>query len=720
MVIPVGEKKAAQTTVNAKIRNLLSLQEGALLTEPIAKEILRAVGIRTPSGRICLTKDEAVSAARQIGYPIVLKVVSPQIPHKSDAGGVVIGLTSEEAVAAGFDGILNAVRRYKPDAEIRGILVEHVALGLELIVGATRTDFGPLLLFGLGGIAVELMRDVSYRLAPLERREALNMIREIRAFPLLQGFRGQPGVDIDALADILVCVSRLVAEYPEIRELDINPLFAKEAELVVADARIIVDDLTQEEAHTDFRTDLPDENISSLFAPRSIAVVGATTGRYNRGRAWLKRVEQAGYKGNLYAVSRKEQVEHWPTFPSVSDIPERPDLVMVEVGSETVSSIARECVKLEVPWLSVHASGFGETGTEEGVQRLRSLQAIVEGTKTHLIGPNALGPYSPASGIIPSEVSKKPGHLALLSQSGVTFLGLGKIALEKDLGISKGISYGSEAGVTVDAFLSFLARDDETEIVAMYLEGVRRPRPFVAALERLAKVKPVIVLKGGMTAAGARAAASHSGALAGSAEAWRAAFVKARAVQAETFEELIDLIVAFTHIRRRTGKRVGLITPSGAAAVTYADACNREGFVLPELEPKTQERIRALLPPGTNPRNPVDVAQGYFKREIMQGIFSAIAEDENISLLVFHLAMDVYATTTEYAPLAGEKFLQTLVEAKAHGKPLAVVLPYTVADHKRAELERLLLSESIPVFASMDRCLKALAKVLFYREVSVD
>lgn len=686
-----------------------------LVGEPAAKKILRTLGLRTPEGGLCTTEDQAVQVADRIGYPVVLKVISPGITHKSEVGGVKVGLGWRGAVRAAFAEIQERVRSRLPGSEITGILVERMVSGHELLVGASRTEFGPLILFGLGGITVELLQDVSYRLAPLERSQATEMVRGIRVFPLLQGFRGQPPVDLDALADLLVRVSDLVVEYPQIRELDINPLMAQHDELVSADARIVVDRSPPVGSVDGGEYGPQDEAWQALWWPRSVAVVGATTGRYNRAKAWMSRVERAGYRGRLYAVSRRDQVEHWPTFARVSDIAERPDLVMVEVGQDSVAEVVQECVRCRVPWISVHTAGFAERGDQEGAQRLLELQTLLQGSASFLIGPNAMGPYSPGAGILPGEVMARSGPLALLSQSGVTFLALGKIAEEKEIGVSKGVSYGSEGGVTADAFLNYLAEDSETQVIAMYLEGVRRPRAFAAALERAARAKPVVVLKGGITQAGAQAAASHSGALVGSAQGWTALLTRTRAVQAETFEDLVDLVVAFTHLHERFARRVAIVTPSGAAAVTYADACSRQGFEAPALSPETRGRLSALLPPGTSARNPADVAQAYFRKDIMQPVLSAVAEDPSVSLVVFHLAMDVYAQTVEHAPWAGQAFLQTLVEAKDNGKPLVVVLPYTIADAKRAEVERYLLSQGLAVFPTMDRALKALGMVLWYR-----
>lgn len=173
--------------------------------------------------------------------------------------------------------------------------------------------------------------------------------------------------------------------------------------------------------------------------------------------------------------------------------------------------------------------------------------------------------------------------------------------------------------------------------------------------------------------------------------------------------------MGFTHLRRPFGRQVAIVTPSGGAGVTYADSCQRLGFAVPELSLATQAGLAALLPPGTSGRNPVDVAQAYFRHATMADVLSTLSRDEQVSLVLFHLPMDVYVQTTSYAPWAGEALLRMLVAGNAAGTPVVVVLPHTVADHTRAEVERSLLVQGLPVFPTVERALTALGKILSYR-----
>jgi len=216
--------------------------ENRPLVEPEAKEILRLYGIPVPDFKVATNEEEAVKFAREIGYPVVMKIVSPQIIHKSDAGGVKVNIKNDEEARKAFREIIENARRYKPDADIWGVIIYHMLpKGKEVIVGMIRDpQFGPAIMFGLGGIFVEILKDVSFRIAPISREEALEMIREIKAYPILAGARGEKPVDIEALADIIVKVGELALELPEIRELDINPVFAYEDSAIAVDARMLL------------------------------------------------------------------------------------------------------------------------------------------------------------------------------------------------------------------------------------------------------------------------------------------------------------------------------------------------------------------------------------------------------------------------------------------------------------------------------------------------
>jgi len=213
-----------------------------VLTEVESKQILEEAGIPTARAQLAAGRDQAIAAAKQLGFPVVLKVVSPEISHKSDVGGVKLNLLSEEEVGAAFDEIVAAARKAEPKAKIEGVSVQKMALpGVEVIMGMTMdAQFGPVLMFGLGGVFVEVLKDVAFRIVPLEPRDARQMIREIQGFPVLQGFRGQPPADLAALESMLLRLSAFVEEHPEIAELDLNPVFAYKDGALAVDARIVL------------------------------------------------------------------------------------------------------------------------------------------------------------------------------------------------------------------------------------------------------------------------------------------------------------------------------------------------------------------------------------------------------------------------------------------------------------------------------------------------
>ena len=213
-----------------------------LLNEVEAKEVLREVGVSATATSLATSRQRAQEEAEAMGYPVVLKVVSPDIAHKSDVGGVKLNLASREAVGAAFDEIMANAKRAEPNARILGVSVQQMAKqGTEVIIGMT-TDgqFGPVMMFGLGGIMVEVLKDVSFRLVPLSDKDAGQMIDEIKGRPVLGGVRGQPPADIDALKQTILQVSNFVEKHPEVRELDLNPVFAYSDGAIAVDARIVV------------------------------------------------------------------------------------------------------------------------------------------------------------------------------------------------------------------------------------------------------------------------------------------------------------------------------------------------------------------------------------------------------------------------------------------------------------------------------------------------
>ena len=219
------------------------LGERTVLTEVESKEILSRGGIPVIETRLAKTKKEAISIGKAVGFPVVLKIASPDIIHKSDSGGIKLGLTSAAQIAKAYTEIMTSIKQKYPKAEIHGISVQHMAPpGVEVIVGMSKDpQFGPVLMFGLGGVLVEILKDVSFRISPLTKRDAQEMIKEVKGYPLLQGYRGQEPANIPALEDLIIKVSQLVEQNPEIKELDLNPIFAYKDKAIAVDARIILE-----------------------------------------------------------------------------------------------------------------------------------------------------------------------------------------------------------------------------------------------------------------------------------------------------------------------------------------------------------------------------------------------------------------------------------------------------------------------------------------------
>jgi len=213
------------------------------LTEIESKQLLKDAGVPVVEAKLARTKAQAISLSKETGFPVALKIASPDIIHKSDSGGVKLGLTNAAQVARAYSEIISSVRQHHPDARIDGVSVQKmVRPGIEVIIGMTKdAQFGPVLMFGLGGILVEVLKDVAFRIVPLTRRDAREMIREIKGFPLLQGYRGQEPADIAFLEELLLKVSNFVEKTPEIRELDLNPIFAYRDGAIAVDARVILE-----------------------------------------------------------------------------------------------------------------------------------------------------------------------------------------------------------------------------------------------------------------------------------------------------------------------------------------------------------------------------------------------------------------------------------------------------------------------------------------------
>src|ERR1700758_1504242 len=345
------------------------------LTAPEGKLVCDAYGIPVPKEGLAKSAADAAKIASDMGFPVGMKIVSPDILHKAEAGGVMVGVKNTAEAEKAYDLILSNARKYKADAKIEGIQVQQMlAGGTEVIVGSiTDGSFGKLVAFGLGGVLVEVLKDITFRLAPATREDALSMLDGIQAHDMLKGVRGGDPVNREALSDVIVRVSQLVSDFPEIVELDLNPVFATSKDAVAADVRIVV--------NFDYKPrPAPRSNeeivaaMSRIMQPKAVAVIGASAEDGKIGNSVMKNLINGGYKGEIYPIHPKaDEILGRKVFKSVKDIPGEVDIAVFAIPASLVAGALIECGEKKVVGAILIPSGYAETGNVKGQEEIQAI-----------------------------------------------------------------------------------------------------------------------------------------------------------------------------------------------------------------------------------------------------------------------------------------------------------------------------------------------------------
>lgn len=707
------------------------------MTEPEANAWLAQNGISVPDGRVVRSAEEAAAVARDLGFPVVLKVISPDLLHKSDAGGVRVGLASAEEVRRAYDDIVGAVQRAKPGARIDGLFVQRMAArGQEFIVGVQRDSaFGPVLLVGAGGVLVELLHDVSLRVPPITERDAREMLAELRSARLLEGFRGVPPCDREALVSLLMAIGGsegLVARAgADVAEMDLNPVLVHAKGLSIVDARVIV---TAEPRPMATPRGLPsgvaaqevEAKFQPVFFPQGIVIVGASTDETKMGSRAVRNIVEFGYQGSVYPINpRAKEIYGAPAYPSVGSIPGRADRAVIAVPAESVGDVIADCATVGVKVAQVFTAGFSEAGAagrrmeEELVDRARQVGVRV-------IGPNCVGTYCAKGGISLSvPAAREPGPISMVSQSGGLAVDTLRRGGSLGLRFSKIVSAGNCADLDLNEYLEYYALDPDTQIIVIYVEGGREGARFRQLLTETAARKPVVVLKGGQSEMGGRAAASHTGALAGDYAVWQAVFRQANVMTVDTLEELLETLQVLQFVQPPAGRGVCLLGNGGGATVTATDACARAGLVVPPFRPETEEALLALgIPPGTSVKNPIDSPTGTLRLgegTILEQILQRAMVDPQVHSVIVHL--NLLTVLALGAPALAQRLLGRMVDAvcavSQSQKPLLLSLRSSgepELDEVRRREEHKAVAAGVPVFPSLHTACNALAKVIAWRE----
>ncbi|HJU09224.1 MAG TPA: acetate--CoA ligase family protein, partial [Candidatus Binataceae bacterium] len=503
----------------ASIRKVLdqAKAEGRTTLSPDENRVLcEAYGIPRPREAIAHTPSELSSLIDEIGLPLVMKIVSPDILHKTEAGGVVVGVkTAAEAMQA-YEQIVSNARAYDPKAKIEGVLLQQMLTGgHEVIIGAlTDPSFGKVVAFGLGGVLVEIFKDVTFRLAPATEQDAVSMLDGIDAAEVLHGVRGGAAINRDALAQMIVAVSRMISDFPEIRELDLNPVFANSGGAAAADVRILLDFTPSTERYRPSQAEIL-QAMNRIMRPNAVAVIGASPEDGKIGNSVMKNLINGGYEGEIYPIHPKAtEILGKKAYKSVKEVPGSVDVAVFAIPAPLVAGALRECGQKKIPGAVLIPSGFAETGN---VELQDEIVKVGRECNVRLMGPNIYGfYYTPknlcATFCTPYDVK---GHAALSSQSGGVGMAIVGFSRTTKMGVSAIVGLGNKSDLDEDDLLTFFEQDPNTHVIAMHVEDLKDGRSFAEVASRVSKKKPVIVLKAGRTAMGARAARSHTAALAG-------------------------------------------------------------------------------------------------------------------------------------------------------------------------------------------------------------
>jgi acetyl coenzyme A synthetase (ADP forming)-like protein len=663
------------------------------LTAPEGKLVCDAYGIPVPQEGVAKSAAEAAKLASEMGFPVVLKIVSPEILHKTEAGGVLVGVQSAAAVEKGYETIVTNARKYNAKATISGVQVQQMVTGgQEVIIGAvTDQSFGKLVAFGLGGILVEVLKDVTFRLAPTAHEDALSMLDGIAAADVLKGVRGAEAVNREALALMIERVSQLVADFPEISELDLNPVFATAKAAIAADVRIVIDPQPAPARYRPSQEAIV-KSMNRIMKPDSVAVIGASPEAGKIGNSVMKNLINGGYQGKIYPIHPKaDEIMGHRAYRSVKDVPGDIDVAVFAIPAKFVAQALVEVGEKAIPGAVLIPSGFAETGNVEGQQEI---QEIGRKYNVRLMGPNIYGFYYTwknlcATFCTPYDVK---GHAALSSQSGGIGMAIIGFSRSAKMGVSAIVGLGNKSDLDEDDLLTFFEQDDHTHIIAMHCEDLKDGRSFAEVAKRVSKKKPVVVLKAGRTAMGARAASSHTGALAGNDKIYDDVLRQSGVIRAPGLRDLLEYARALQVLPTPKGENVVIITGAGGSGVLLSDAVVDNGLKLMTMPADLDAAFRKFIPPFGAAGNPVDITGGEPPKTYQNTIRLGL-EDSRIHSLILGYWHTIITPPMVFAKLV----VEVVSEMKAKGieKPIVASLAGDVEVEEAAEY---LFQHGIPAY----------------------
>lgn len=604
------------------------------LPESESLALLADHGMVTNPFVIVRSPDEAAGVAASMQRPMVAKLCGDDIAHKTERGLVRLSLHTDAELADAIGQLLDARR---PGEEAAGVLVAPMVSGLrELICGAVFDPvFGPMVALGVGGVLTEAVDDVVMAPAPITEADAHRLIGRLRTQGLLGEVRGERAVDRDVLAQQLVALSRAIDRNPDVLSIDVNPMIVSDGIPTAVDALV---ELGDRGAAASAAERLAPRLFEALFHPRGIIVAGVSSHPGKFGFVTLHNLLVGGYEGKVFPLKLDaEPVLGMQTLASIDDVPAgEADLMVICTPPATVPELVEAAAAKGVTAIFMATAGYGEASAD-GAARQTELVDQCRRLGVLLVGPNGQGVVSPHSKVCAQIVgpSPLPGPLSVVSQSGNLVSSFENLSVRAGIGISRAVSAGNAAMTTPIDLLESFVDDPLSAVAIVYLEGVTNGRDTFERLRRSAERMPVVVIKGGATEDGARAAASHTGSMATDDRVMDGVLHQAGATRCGSIESAFDTAAAFATMPLPAGGSVAVLTTVGGWGVMASDAISRSRHLrLAPMTPTLRQAIDDRVPPRWSRQNPIDLAGGE-TRDTVAEVLEAICLEDEVDAVLF-------------------------------------------------------------------------------------
>lgn len=705
---------------------------GSTLSEADSKALLGPLGVPFAPERKVTTPDDAAQAATELGFPVVVKLGGDAIAHKTERGLVRLRLMDGQAVSEVAKELLAAAR--PEDGDVHLLVAPMIQGNRELIAGViVDPQFGPNVMLGIGGIFAEAIADVAFRPVPLTETVARGMISSLRTQKLLGDFRGEAAINIDEVVACLMALSRAAQNNTDIVSIDINPMIVTPKGSVVA-VDALVEKGVREVVTSVQRGPYSDEQFRALFEPRGVLVTGASTHPGKFGFVSLHNMLASGYAGGVYGTNLNgEEVLGVKTVADIAMLPDNAiDLVFVCTPASANPDLLRACAAKGIRAAFLTSAGYGEAGPE-GQKMERELIALADKLGILLAGPNGQGVVSTPANLCAQIVAPYPpaGEIAVASQSGNFVSSFMNYARQSGVGISRAVSAGNAAALGVADLIEWYANDDKSKVSLAYIEGITDGTSLMRRLGQAASRKPVVVVKGGATEKGARAAASHTGALAANDAIFDGACRSHGITRAANVEEAFETAATFATQPLPLGPNVVVLTTAGGWGVVTSDAIAEEGSLqLLALPDDLKSSIDEKLPPRWSKNNPVDCAGGE-TRDTIPEVMGLIARHPQVDTVIY-LGLGIQANQgrlmregrfypehgleriVQYHERQDARFAEAAAELSDEtGKPILVCTELSLADPNNPGVVAVRESGRL-CYASGHRAVKALGHLYRY------